>query len=142
MLNMTKTSGKMTLTFDRKSYGDLLIKFSPKVIETEEEYEEYLKVLEKLTFAKNLSLEEKALYKLLVLLTESYETENYPISSVEPGDILKHLIESSGISQNDLVGIIGSGEMVSQLVDGKCSLNSWQAKALGDYFQVAPSLFQ
>ena len=132
----------MTLTFDRKAYGDLLLKFTPKVIETEREYEEYLRVLEELTFAQNLTREEKALYRLLVLLTENYETENYPMPSVELGDILKHLMESSGISQNDLAGIIGSDEMVSQLVDGKCSLNSWQAKALGDYFQVSPSLFQ
>ncbi|NEP45840.1 MAG: transcriptional regulator [Okeania sp. SIO2H7] len=132
----------MTLTFDPIAYRDLLIKFTPKVIETEREYEEYLRVLEELTFAQNLTREEKALYRLLVLLTENYETENYPMPSVELGDILKHLMESSGISQNDLAGIIGSDEMVSQLVDGKCSLNSWQAKALGDYFQVSPSLFQ
>jgi len=132
----------MTLTFDPTAYRDLLVKFTPKVIETEEEYERYLRVLEKLTFAKNLTQEEKALYKLLVLLTENYETERYPMPSVEPREILKHLMESSGISQNDLVGIIGSGEAVSQLLDGKLSLNSWQAKALGDYFQVSPSLFQ
>lgn len=132
----------MTLTFDSIAYRDLLIKFTPKVIETEGEYEEYLRVLEELTFAKNLTQEEKALYRLLVLLTENYETENYPMPSVEPREILKHLIESSGISQDDLVGIIGAGEVVSQLVDGKCSLNSWQAQALGNYFQVSPSLFQ
>ena len=132
----------MTLTFDRQAYGDLLVKFTPKVIETEGEYEEYLRILETMTFAKNLTSEEKALYRLLVFLTENYETENYPMPSVEPREILKHLMESSGISQNDLVVNFGSGEAVSQLVDGKLSLNSWQAKALGDYFQVSPSLFQ
>ena len=132
----------MTLIFDSKAYGDLLVKFSPKVIETEAEYQAYLRVLEEMTFAKNLTQEEKAFYKLLVLLTENYETENYPMPSVEPREILKHLMESSGISQNDLVGIIGSGAAVSQLVDGKCSFNSWQAKALGNYFKVSPSLFQ
>jgi HTH-type transcriptional regulator/antitoxin HigA len=132
----------MTLTFDPIAYRDLLVKFTPKVIETEGEYEEYLRILETMTFAKNLTPEEKALYRLLVLLTENYETEKYPMPSIKPHEILQHLIESSGMSQNDLTGIIGSGEMVSQLVDGKCSLNNWQAKALGDYFQVSPSLFQ
>jgi HTH-type transcriptional regulator/antitoxin HigA len=94
------------MTFDSRAYRDLLVKLTPKVIETEEEYEGYLRILEEMTFAKNLTQEEKALYKLLVLLTENYETENYPMPSVEPSEILKHLMESSGISQNDLVGII------------------------------------
>ena len=139
---MTRTSGKMTLTFDQKYYRDLLIKFTPKVIETEREYEAYLAVLEELTFAKNLTQEEKAVYKLLVLLIENYETENYPMTPVEPYEILQHLIAASGISQQDLVGIIGSDEVVSQIIDGKLSLNKWQSKALANYFQISPTIFQ
>ena len=132
----------MTLTFDSTAYGNLLVKFSSKVIETEGEYEEYLRILERMTFAQNLTPEEKALYRLLVLLTENYETEKYPMPSIEPHEILQHLMESCGISQNDLVGIVGSDEVVSELANGQRSLNNWQAKALGDYFQVSPSLFQ
>ncbi|NES88121.1 MULTISPECIES: helix-turn-helix domain-containing protein [Okeania] len=132
----------MTLTFDEIYYRNLLIKFTPKVIETELEYEAYLAVLEEFTFAKNLTQEEKALYKLLVLLVENYETENYPMTPVEPYEILQHLIVASGISQQDLVGIIGSDEVVSQLMDGKLSLNNWQSKALADYFQISPTIFQ
>lgn len=45
----------MTLTFDSKTYRDLLVKFTPKVIETEEEDEGYLRLLEELTFAQNLT---------------------------------------------------------------------------------------
>ncbi len=132
----------MTLTFNQTAYENLLLKFTPKVIETEGEYEEYLIILETMTFAENLTPEEKALYRLLVLLTENYETEKSPMPSVEPHEILQHLMESCGISQNDLVGIIGSDEVVSELANGQRSLNNWQAKALGDYFQVSPSLFQ
>ncbi|NET76673.1 MAG: transcriptional regulator [Okeania sp. SIO1F9] len=111
-------------------------------METEPEYEAYLAVLEELTFAKNLTQEEKALYDLLVLLIENYETENYPMVSVKPYEVLQHLIAASGISQQDLVGIIGSDEVVSQLVDCKLSLNNWQAKVLADYFQISPTIFQ
>lgn len=140
MLNTTKTNGKMILTFDRATYSNLLAEIAPKAIETEEEYNRFLAVAERLTFAKNLTPEERVLYKLLVTLIEVYETENYPIES-EPHEILQHIMESSGTRQADLVGIIGSSGVVSEVVNGKRAISKAQAKALGDYFKISPSLF-
>ena len=68
----------MTLTFDQTTYRNLLAEVTPVAIETEEEYERALKLVEKLTFAKNRTPEEQALQKLLVILIEAYETKNYP----------------------------------------------------------------
>ncbi len=140
MLNTTKTNGKMMLTFDRATYSNLLAEVAPKAIETEDEYDRLLAIAERLTFAKNSTPEERILYKLLVTLIEVYETENYPIES-EPYEILQHIMESSGIRQADLVGIIGSSGVVSEVVNGKRAISKAQAKALGDYFKVSPSLF-
>ena len=140
MLNTTKTNGKMILTFDRATYSSLLAEVAPKVIETEEEYDRLLVIAERLTFAKNSTPEERILYKLLVTLIEVYEAENYPIES-EPHEILQHIMESSGTRQADLVGIIGSSGVVSEVVNGKRAISKAQAKALGDYFKVSPSLF-
>ncbi|RUT00972.1 hypothetical protein DSM106972_069780 [Dulcicalothrix desertica PCC 7102] len=50
-------------------------------------------------------------------------------------------MEASGTSQTDLVGLIGSSEVVSQVVNGERAIDELQAKVLGEYFQVAPSLF-
>jgi HTH-type transcriptional regulator/antitoxin HigA len=130
----------MILTFDRATYSNLLAEIAPRAIETEEEYDRLLAVAERLTFAKNLTPEERALYKLLVTLIEVYETENYPIES-EPHEILQHIMESSGTRQADLVGIIGSSGVVSEVVNGKRAISKAQAKALGDYFKISPSLF-
>lgn len=130
----------MILTFDRVTYSNLLAEIAPKAIETEEEYNRFLAVAERLTFAKNLTPEERVLYKLLVTLIEVYETENYPIES-EPHEILQHIMESSGTRQADLVGIIGSSGVVSEVVNGKRAISKAQAKALGDYFKISPSLF-
>ena len=140
MLNTTKTNGKMMLTFDRSTYSSLLAEVAPKVIETEDEYDRLLAIAERLTFAKHSTPEERILYKLLVTLIEVYETENYPIES-EPHEILQHIMESSGVRQADLVGIIGSSGVVSEVVYGKRAISKAQAKALGDYFKVSPSLF-
>lgn len=130
----------MILTFDRATYSNLLAEIAPRAIETQEEYDRLLAVAERLTFAKKLTPEERALYKLLVTLIEVYETENYPIES-EPHEILQHIMESSGTRQADLVGIIGSSGVVSEVVNGKRAISKAQAKALGDYFKISPSLF-
>lgn len=131
----------MTLTFDRANYSNLLAEVAPRAIETEEEYDRLLAVAERLTFAKNRTPEEKALHKLLVTLIEVYEVENYPIDKSEPHEILQHIMEASGTRQADLVGIIGSSGVVSEVVNGKRAISKAQAKALGDYFKVSPSLF-
>jgi HTH-type transcriptional regulator/antitoxin HigA len=131
----------MTLTFDRNTYRNLLTEVIPVAIETEEEYERVLKIVEELTFKKNRTTEEKALHKLLVILVEAYETENYPIEKSAPHEILQHIMESSGTRQIDLVGIIGSSGVVSEIVNGKRGISKAQAKALSEYFKVSSSLF-
>ena len=131
----------MTLTFDKNTYRNLLTEVIPVAIETEEEYDRILKVVEELTFKKNRTTEEKALHKLLVILIEAYETENYPMEESTPHSILQHIIESSGTRQIDLVGIIGSSDVVSEIVNGKRAISKAQAKALSEYFKVSSSLF-
>lgn len=131
----------MTLTFDSNTYRNLLTEVVPVAIETEEEYDRVLKLVENLTFKKNRTTEEKALHKLLVILIEAYESENYPMEQSTPHEILQHIMESSGTRQADLVGIIGSSGVVSEVVNGKRTISKAQAKVLGEYFKVSPSLF-
>lgn len=131
----------MTLTFDQDVYRKLLAEVAPKVIDTEEEYDRALAVVEQLTLKKNRTPEEQALHKLLVTLIEAYETQNYPMDQSTPHEILQHILESSGTRQADLVGVIGSSGVVSEVVNGKRSISKAQAKALGDYFKVSPTLF-
>lgn len=130
----------MTLTFDTTAYSNLLSQYVPQAIETEEEYDRILKIAEQLTFVKKTP-EEKVLYKLLVTLIEAYETENYPMDEATPHEILQHFMESSGTRQADLVGVIGSSGVVSEVVNGKRSISKAQAKVLGDYFKISSSLF-
>ncbi len=131
----------MTLTFDQNTYRNLLIEVVPVAIDTEQEYERVLKVVEELTFKKNRTTEEQALHKLLVILIEAYETENYPMEQSTPHEILQHIMESSDTRQADLVGIIGSSGVVSEIVNGKRLISKAEAKALSEYFKVSASLF-
>ncbi|PSB59170.1 helix-turn-helix domain-containing protein [Chamaesiphon polymorphus] len=134
----------MTLTFNRDLYALLLSKYQPKVIETEQEYRQALMVLEHFVFKKDRTPEELALYDLAVVLVKDYESKICPMDdwrSQSPSEMLQYLMESSGRKQSDLVGIIGSSGIVSEVVNGKRSISKSQAKKLGELFQVSPSLF-
>jgi HTH-type transcriptional regulator / antitoxin HigA len=66
---------------------------------------------------------------------------NIALDESQPHEILQHMMESSGTRQADLVGVIGSSGVVSGIVNGKRFISKAQAKALGLYFKVLPSLF-
>ncbi|MGA7955139.1 MAG: transcriptional regulator [Gloeobacterales cyanobacterium] len=99
---------------------------------------------EHFVFKKERTLEELALYELVVILIEKYETKHYPMDEWEshsPHEMLQYLLETSGRKQADLIGIIGSSGVVSEVVTGKRSISKTQAKKLGQIFKVSPSLF-
>lgn len=118
-----------------------MVETQPKVITTEEEYDAALRVAEKLIANKNLSQEEKALLELFTHLIEEYEEEHYPMDPVSPQEMLEHLMDARSLRQVDLVGILGSKGVVSEIMNGKRSISKAQAKALGEFFHVSPALF-
>ena len=138
---MIKTNGKKIPIFDESIYSNLLTTTLPRIIETDEEYEEALCQVEKLTFTKDKNPEQIKLLKLLVLLVEDYENKTYPFEKPNPQEILQHLMESNHIRQSDLVGVIGSSGVVSEVVNGKRSISKNQAKALARFFNVSADLF-
>lgn len=131
----------MTLTFDRNAYGSLLLQYQPKVIRSETENEAAIALASELEHRANLTTEESALLDLLVTLIEQYEEEHYLIPESSPLDILLHLMQSNECKQEELVGVIGSRGVVSEVVNGKRGISKTQAKALADYFNVDVSLF-
>lgn len=130
----------MTRTINKKTYADLLAQYQPKVIETEKENEAAIALSEELVHRQR-SPEEDTLLELLVTLIEKFEDEHYQLNAATPQSILQHLIEARGIKQEDLVGVIGSRGVVSEVVNGKRSISKSQAKALADFFHISPELF-
>jgi HTH-type transcriptional regulator / antitoxin HigA len=134
----------MTLTFNQEQYAQLLTQYQPKVIETEQEYRDALTAVEYFVFKKERTPEELALYDLAVMLVKNYESKICPMDdwrTQSPTEMLQYLMETSGKKQSDLVGIIGSSGIVSEVLNGKRSISKSQAKKLGEIFQVSPSLF-
>jgi HTH-type transcriptional regulator / antitoxin HigA len=126
------------------------------IIETEAENEAAIMLAESLEHRQR-NPEEDALLELLIILIEKFEDASYPVPNVEPvrgaspleNRMLLHLMEARNMKQEELVGVIGSRGVVSEIVNGKRfsdgeatpTISKAQAKALGQLFNVTPSLF-
>ncbi|MGB6017553.1 MAG: transcriptional regulator [Nodosilinea sp.] len=135
----------MMLTLDRESYATLLAAYQPQVIQSEAAYTEALSALETLLAkGEDLSAEESAIATLLATLIEDYEEQQIDqmnLDEVTPHDVLRHLMEVRDLRQADLVPLVGSKGVVSEIVNGKRAISKAQAKVFGSFFHVSPALF-
>ncbi len=135
----------MTGTINNTKYAEILATALPRKIETEEENERVLKIIENLMSKgeDNLSPEEETLLILLAELVEDFEKKAYPEvgSSSTPRDVLMFLMEQHELKQKDLVGIFSSSGTISQVLSGARQISKAQAKALAGKFKVSAELF-
>lgn len=152
---MTEANGKqtvfrtaskeiMTTQYNPKIYGKLLVDVLPAVIETEEENEKALAIVERIMDKgeDKISPEEYRLLDLLVRLIEDFEDQAYPMGNIaKPLDILKSLISEHGLKQTDLLDVFGSQSIVSEVLNGKRGISKNHAKRLGKRFNLPADLF-
>jgi HTH-type transcriptional regulator/antitoxin HigA len=94
----------------------------PKVIKTEEQYEEALARIEELMDAQ-AGTPEGDEFELLSTLVDRYEQEKYPIDLPDPIEAIKFRMEQLGLGQKDLIPFIGSRSKVSEVLNGKRPLS-------------------
>jgi HTH-type transcriptional regulator/antitoxin HigA len=126
---------------NEREYAGLLAAVLPHVIHTEEENERCTLELEKLLGKSKRSPEERRLTELLTLLIEDFEARHYSLPPATPRDVLRHLMESNGLRQADLVGVFGTASIVSEVLNGKRALAKSHIEKLSRRFNVSPDLF-
>ena len=126
---------------DEKEYADLLAKTLPHVIHTEEENERCLAALEVLDSRGDLSTEERRIAELLTFLVEDFEDRSYSLPPASPAEIVRHLMESNGLRQVDMIDVFGSPSVVSEVLSGKRDLAKAHIEKLSQRFNVSPELF-
>jgi HTH-type transcriptional regulator/antitoxin HigA len=128
---------------DVRRYGRLLAKFTPKVIQTEDENEESLAVVESLMKRgdANLTAEEETLLNLLGHLIEDFERRTYALPEGDPAGALQVLMDGRNLKPVDLAGVLGSRAKVSEILSGKRGISKEQAKRLGSFFGISPVAF-
>jgi HTH-type transcriptional regulator / antitoxin HigA len=123
----------MTRTSSQKTYTDLLIQYQPKPIKTEQEHHRALTVVEGM-MSLELTEAETALFELLVLLIENYESYHYPMGESKPVATLESLMHEFDVEPTSLVGVFGSVEIVREAVNGQRKISQSQAEFLVKFF--------
>jgi len=112
------------------------------IISNEQEYDEAVARLNVLLDEVGED-ESHPLYSLLDtlgILIEAYDNKHYPLPNDDGIEALKYLMVEHSLSQSDLPEI-GSQGVVSEIINGKRSLNIRQIQALAERFKVSPSTF-
>ncbi len=127
---------------DPKRYAKLLSATLPAIIETEEQNEHYLAIVEELMLkGEDLEPEEEMLLNLLSLLITEFERRYYKVENASPLEVLKELMAANQLKQADLVPIFGSKGITSEVLNGKRGISKDKAKALADYFHISAEAF-
>ena len=127
---------------DESRYKKLLGETLPVVIRSEKEYRRLLGAAKRLmeTPDEELAPEEGWLLELLGVLIEEYEGRVHPLPTVEPHEMLCHLLEENHLRPGDL-GEIMPKSRVSEILSGKRSISKAQAKDLARRFRVPVDVF-
>ena len=110
-----------------------------KLITTEKEYDKALERLNEIFDAKPKSKEGQE-GDVLALLIEQYEEEHYSISSPDPITAIRIRMEELEIKQKDLVGIIGSKGIVSEVLNRKRRLTVNMIRNLSEKLKIAAQI--
>jgi HTH-type transcriptional regulator/antitoxin HigA len=128
---------------DAQKYRRLLAEALPRPIETDAEYERALEIINRLMSKpeNKLTPEEDVLLELLSQLVERYEECHYPIPAAPPHAVIQFLMEDRGLQHKDLMPVLGSRGVTSEVINGKRQPSKTQVKALADFFKLPPELF-
>ena len=129
--------------FDPKVYGRLLTKTTPKVIDSQEEYDRIEAQFEGLLDKGGVRTpEEDSLFDLLANLLEDYEKRTLPLlEHTSPISTLKFLMDENGLNQTDMVEYFGSQGNVSQVLSGKRFISKGAAQRLSERFKLSTDIF-
>jgi HTH-type transcriptional regulator/antitoxin HigA len=126
---------------NKREYAKLLVDMLPHAIHTEAENERHIAALEILLAKRNRTREETRMAELLTLLIEDFEGKNYSLPPVSPREIVRHLMESNGLRQVDLIDVFGAESTVSEVLNGKRELAKSHIEKLTRRFNVSPEVF-
>jgi len=96
-------------------------KFELAILKSKKDYENALRRMEEIFEAKPNTVEGKEA-ELLALLIETYEEEHFEIDLPDPIEAIKIRMQEMDLKQKDLIGIIGSKGIISEVLNRKRKL--------------------
>lgn len=81
------------------------------------------------------------LLEIIGNLVSSYEEREARIPDADPREVLRLLMKSNGLTQQDLREELGGQPVVSAILNGKRDINARQARALAGRFRMSADAF-
>jgi len=113
--------------------------YKMKLKKTEKQYDQALERLNKIFDAPSNTKEGQEA-EILVLLIENYEEEHYKIEAPDPITAIRIRMEEMQLKQKDLIGIVGSKGIVSEVLNRKRRLTVKMIRNLADKLKITPSV--
>jgi HTH-type transcriptional regulator / antitoxin HigA len=126
---------------ESNSYIELLQKFPPRPIKSEEELFAVQEVIDTLLDSSEITPEKQDYINVLGILVHEYEEKYVPIPDLSGVELLKALINELGLKQNDLVPIFKTESIVSEIINSQHELTVEHIEKLSEFFHVSPSTF-
>ena len=125
-----------------QTWATLQAELPIKPIRTEEDYQQMVRVANSLSDHLNGKPGHPLadLFAIVSDLVESWEIQHVTIPKGEPREVLRHLLETHGLKQKDLIGI-ASPTVVSDILAGRRAISKKVAKALALRFHTDVSAF-
>jgi HTH-type transcriptional regulator/antitoxin HigA len=79
--------------------------------------------------------------ELLTLLIEDFEEKHYALKAASPVEVLNELMRANNLKQKDLLDVIGTASIVSEVLHGKRQLTTEHIRRLSRRFHVSPEVF-
>ncbi len=119
----------------------MIKKGAPRIIQNEEELDQYAKALFRLTAKDDPTASELQAIELLTILAERYEDRMHTIGFPTPIEVLRYLMDKHSLKQKELVPELGSESNVSQILSGTRNFTLPHIYALAARFSVPASAF-
>ncbi len=101
----------------------------PKILKSEQDYEEALEHLEILMDQPDSSQQQEDI-ALFTKLIRDYEEQHFPIKLPDPIETIKFALDQQGLTRKDLIPLLGSKSKVSEVLNHKRPLSLSMIRAL------------
>ncbi|HEY9706049.1 MAG TPA: helix-turn-helix domain-containing protein [Allocoleopsis sp.] len=123
------------------NYRALINQFLPHPIKNDEDFQATQKVIDSLLDKSELTTDEEEYLHLLGTLVYEYEQNLQPIPDIYGVELLKVLMEERGLTETDLIFILGSESTVFDIINQEQKLSLEEIEKLAVYFHISPAAF-
>lgn len=116
-------------------------RMEPRIIKSEEQYQQYLKQIEALAL-DDPPLDSPAgeRLELLAKLVEDYEKARFEFARPDPIDAIRFRMEQQGLRQKDIAELLGGKNRASEVLARKRPLTLPMIRALYEHLDIPPTL--